>query len=195
MNKKEFMKKLEAAQQSRDALQNGIATLEPKLAELKAKAQKELAATGETDLSGEISSTESYLELRRSALIQANEAVKAAQFELDDYIAAERYTEAANLHKEYRALLNQLEKQLGDAGVNKLVNEAFDIMDQIHTMIGRDAQDEIGMDLRHTFSILVNVNQHLFKAWQDLRSMPWVGEPTGGIDTAYYKTGFGRTYS
>lgn len=195
MGKKELNSILAKAVQSRDALQNGIATLELKLAELKAKAQKDLAATGETELSGEISSTESYLELRRSALVQANEAVKAAQFELDDYIAAERYTEAANLHKEFRAVMNQLEKQLGDAGVNKLVNEAFDIADQINTMIGREGNDEIGMDLRRTHFILVSVNQHLFKAWQDMRSMPWIGERTGGGDTAHYKPGFGRTYS
>lgn len=195
MNKKEFMKKLEAAQQSRNAIQTGIETAEKTLSDLKRKAYAELAAKGETELSGEINSTESYLELRRSALEQANEAVRAAQFELDDFNNAERYSEAERLHKEFRSMMNKLEKQLGDAGVNNQVNELFDVMDQIRAIIGSNDNGDIGWDLRKSHFVLVSVNQHLFKAWQDMRSIPWVGEPTGGIDTAYYKTGFGRTYS
>jgi hypothetical protein len=195
MSKKELSKSLEVAVQSRDAIQNGIATIEQKLKDLKNKAYSELAATGETELSGEISSTESYLQLRRSALEQANEAVRAAQFELDDFIKAERYTEAVNLHKEFRAMMNQLEKQLGDAGVNGMINQVFDIMNQIHAIVGTEGNSDIVLDLRRSNFILVSANQHLFKAWQDMRSLPWVGERSSGGDSAHYKAGFGRTYS
>lgn len=196
MNKKELTKNLESATQSRDAIQNGMKTLEAKLVELKQKANSDLLAKGETEISGEISSTESYIQLRRSALEQANEAVSAAQRELDDFIGAERYTEAVNLQKELHAMMNKIEKQLGDAGVNGLINQVFDLSDQIRAIVGSNDQGDIGIDLRKTHFVLVSVNYHLFKAWQDMRSIPWVGEPlSGGGDSSYFKPGFGRTYS
>lgn len=195
MDKRALAKNLDNAQRTRDAIINGISTIEEKLADLRARAADQLAKTGDTDFCIEISTTETNLELRRTALVKANEAVSAAQREFDDCIAAERYTEAANLHKEFRAVLNQLSNQLGDAGLNGLINQAFDIADQIYTIVGRDTYDDIGMDLRKANFILTAINQNLFRSWQDMRALPWVGERTGGGDSAYYKPGFGRTYS
>ena len=195
MDKKALSKNLENAQRSRDSIINGISMIEEKLADLRARAAKQLAETGDTDLGIEISTTETNLELRRTALVEANEAVSSAQRALDDCIGAERYTEAAKLHKEYRAILNQLANQLGDAGANGLINQALEIADQIYALVGRDTQDEIGMDLRKGYFILAEVNKHLFTSWQSMRSLPWVNEPRTGGDTAYYKPGFGRTYS
>lgn len=193
MNKKELVQNLNTAEKSRDAIENGIQSLEKKLADLRIRANQQLFTTGESDLTKDVLALEGDLKIRYEALQQANAEVESAKLALSDFEKAERYTEAINLSKDVREVMIQINKQLGDTGINNLIDRVFDLSDQMLKIVGENDTSDMMVEVRRARFILTALNHNLYASWVDMRkALPYIGTPTAGTETANYRPGFGR---
>lgn len=193
--KQKLTQNLNAAEKSRNVIENGIQTLEKKLADLRTKSNQQLFATGESDLVKEVISLNGDLEIRYDALQKANTEVEAAKFALSDFENAERYTEGIKLGNDMLEIVGQIEKQLTDTGLNGLINQANDLVTQMFTIISNQDQSNLVLEVRRAHNVLVNLNHALYTSWVDLRiAAPSVSTPVSGAEDTHYRPGFGRYY-